>query len=72
MVYQKSHNFEQVMANQITNDFRRFGRFGPVYQVMGMSRETEKGDLLMKIYVFETKEEIEYPFSNILQDPRGE
>lgn len=70
MIYQKNHSFDQVMAEKVTNAFRRFGRFGPVYQVMGMSRKTEQGDLLMKIHVLETKEELEYPFASILRDPQ--
>lgn len=59
----------RTVSHAISNSFRRFGRFGPVYQVMGFSRENEQGDLMMKIHIFETNEDLEYPFLSILKDP---
>ncbi len=53
----------------LINTYRRFGRFGPAYQIVGISHKLENGDILMKIHIFESNENIEYPLSNILNDP---
>jgi len=70
MAHQATNYSYQTMPEQIKNSFRRFGRFGPVYQVMGISRKTEAGDIMMKVHVFETNEDVEYSFLNILEDPQ--
>jgi hypothetical protein len=70
MAGQRLNLSNQAMSNRMTNSFRRFGRFGPVYQIMGVSRSTQEGEIMMKIHVLETKEELEYPFSRILEDPQ--
>jgi hypothetical protein len=54
---------------QLLNTYRRFGRFGPAYQVIGIIRQLEGGDCLMKVHVVESEEDVEYPLSNILNDP---
>ena len=53
----------------LINTYRRFGRFGPAYEVVGISRKLESGDVLMKIHVFESNEDVEYAYSQILNDP---
>lgn len=50
----------------------RFGRFGPAYQVTGISRALESGDTIMTIHIFESNEDMEYPFSSVLNDPTEE
>jgi hypothetical protein len=69
MKYKETCFSPQNVPGDINNSFRRFGCFGPVYQVMGFSDKTEKGDLMVKIHVFETNEYLDYPFSSVLQDP---
>lgn len=49
--------------------YRRFGVSGPVYEVIAFLRE-ESGDALMRIQLPSTGEELDYPLSKILEDPR--
>jgi hypothetical protein len=70
MIHKEINYPYQRTPQEIHNSFRRFGHFGPVYQVIGFSRETEKGAIMMKIHVFETNEDLEYPFLSILEDPQ--
>jgi len=64
----RSKKISGIIPEQLVNTCRRFGRFGPVYQIMSISHKLENGDILMKIHVFESNEDIEYPLSNILDD----
>lgn len=48
---------------------RRFGLVGPVYEIIGIGRETNT-DQFMKIKILETGEEAEYSLNNIIDDPR--
>lgn len=49
--------------------FRRFGPFGPVYQVLEKLRD-EGDDIIMKVRVVDTGEEAEYRYTHILDDPK--
>ena len=49
--------------------FRRFGEYGPVYEVIGQP-ERPDGDR-MRIRVLLTGEEVDYRVSEILSDPEG-
>lgn len=70
MSQQADSTLTNVSPDQIKDTFRRFGHYGPVYHIMGVSRESKEGEILMKIHIFETNEELEYPFSAILNDPK--
>jgi len=48
----------------------RFGPLGPVYQIVGHGHELKNGDWAMRIRVLESGEEVDYPLSRILKDPR--
>ncbi|MNL42614.1 hypothetical protein D3C87_1650790 [compost metagenome] len=50
--------------------YRRFGRTGPVYEVKAFLREEASGDALMRIVIPSTGEELDYPLSQILEDPK--
>ena len=50
--------------------FRRFGPVGPVYQIVDTFRQLEDGDAMMKVRVIETGEEVEYRYTDILDDPK--
>jgi len=50
--------------------FRRFGAFGPVYEILGVGAKEPRGDCRMKVRVVESGEIVEYAFSNILDDPK--
>lgn len=54
---------------ELINTYRRFGQFGPAYQVVGISRTLPNGDTLMKIQILESHEITEYAISDILEDP---
>ncbi|BBB15844.1 uncharacterized protein RVIR1_13990 [Candidatus Rickettsiella viridis] len=69
MLRQLNISTYKISPEQVKNTFRRFGPYGPVYQVIGISRESNEGEILMNIHIFETKENLEYPFSHILNDP---
>lgn len=58
-----------ILPEHVKNTFRRFGHYGPVYQVIDVSKLHGK-EILMKIHVLETNEALEYPFSSILNDPQ--
>ncbi len=58
-----------ISPERLINSFRRFGRFGPAYQILGIVRQLEDGDVMMKIHVCENNEDLEYLYSHILNDP---
>ncbi|MCH7693623.1 MAG: DUF5397 family protein [Proteobacteria bacterium] len=53
----------------LIGSFRRFGPFGPVYQVIEKLRD-EDDDIIMKVRVVDTGEEAEYRYTHILDDPK--
>ncbi len=55
----------------LVGTYRRFGPVGPVYEVAGVLRELEDGDMLMKVTLVESGEQAEYRYSNILDDPKA-
>jgi hypothetical protein len=50
--------------------WRRFGSVGPVYEITGFGNEPTGSDLLMRVRVVETGEELDYRLAEILADPR--
>lgn len=50
--------------------FRRFGAFGPAYEIIGIGGEEPRGDCWMKVRVVESGEVVDYKFSDILDDPK--
>lgn len=50
--------------------FRRFGPHGPVYEVIAVGRKRPDGDWEMRIRLPQSGEEIDYPLSDLRQDPR--
>jgi hypothetical protein len=53
----------------LLGSIRRFGLAGPAYEVIGPAASTAAGDAQMRIHVFESDEELDYPVSDILSDP---
>ncbi|MGD9543119.1 MAG: DUF5397 family protein [Methylocystis sp.] len=49
---------------------RRFGPFGPAYEIIGVGEEEGGGDRWMRIRVLESGEVVDYKFSDILDDPK--
>ncbi len=50
--------------------WRRFGAAGPVYEIVGIGRELAEGDCEMRVRLVETGEEVDYRFTDILDDPK--
>lgn len=49
--------------------WRRFGVTGPVYEIVGVG-QIVGDDCLMRVRLVETGEEVDYRFTDILDDPR--
>ena len=47
---------------------KTFGHWGPMYEVMGPAPEGPKG-AMVHIRVFFTEEELDYPLTEMLEDP---
>ena len=50
---------------KLRGTFRRFGAYGPVYQVL----QADDGSDALRIRVVESGEELSYPYLEALQDP---
>ncbi len=61
----------QVVEPQLlVGTWRRFGRTGPVYEILAQRGPAGGGDQMMRIRVIESGEELDYPLDEILDDPR--
>lgn len=56
----------------LVGSFRRFGDFGPVYEVQGVGAELPDGDTLLHLLVPETSEEVDVPYSIVLRHPEAD
>jgi hypothetical protein len=54
----------------LVGTWRRFGLAGPVYEIVGLGKELPDHDRMMRVRVVETGEELDYRFTEILDDPR--
>jgi len=57
------------LPSRLIGTWRRFGPTGPVYEILSTTRELPGGDVLMRIRVVETGEELDYKLTDILDDP---
>jgi hypothetical protein len=55
--------------SKLIGTWRRFGVFGPVYEIIGAGGDLAGGDQLMRVRVVETGEELDYRLTEILDDP---
>lgn len=53
----------------LVGTWRRFGVAGPVYEIVNEGTELPDGDRLMRVKVIETGEEVDYRFTDVLDDP---
>ncbi len=51
---------------------RRFGFEGPPYEVTGSAALSATGKTQMRIHLFESNEDLDYPVSEILRDPEAD
>jgi hypothetical protein len=54
----------------LVGTWRRFGPVGPVYEIIAAGAELPDGDRMMRVRVIESGEEVDYRFTDILDDPR--
>jgi len=57
---------------ELIGSWYRFGAEGPAYQVIGDSAALIDGEHLMPIHVLESGEEVDYPLSEIMNDPQAD
>lgn len=58
------------VAPSLIGTIRRFGPDGPVYEIFGRSaNDLPDGDVLMRVRVLDTGEELEHKMSDVLDDP---
>jgi len=50
--------------------WRRFGLLDPVYEIIHTGNTLPNGDVLMRVRVVESGEELDYRFADILDDPK--
>jgi hypothetical protein len=55
--------------SKLVGTWRRFGLYGPVYEIIGGGKESAGGDQLVRVRVVETGEELDYRLAEILDDP---
>jgi len=55
--------------DKLVGTWRRFGPVGPVYEIIATGNELPDGDRMMRVRVVETGEEVDYRFTDILDDP---
>lgn len=55
-----------------TGTFKRFGEFGPAYQVTSHAKTNEKGQQVLPIVVLESGEKLDYTYQQFLADPRAD
>jgi hypothetical protein len=58
------------LPDTLVGTWRRFGTAGPVYEVLAIGENLPGGDRYMRVRVVETGEELNYRYTEILDDPR--
>jgi Family of unknown function (DUF5397) len=53
----------------LIGSIRRFGLVGPPYEVIGSARPSKSGAPQMRIHLLESNEDVDYPVSDIINDP---
>ena len=53
----------------LVGTFRRFGEFGPPYEVLGPGTPGKAGEARMRVRLIETGEEADHPVAHVLTDP---
>jgi hypothetical protein len=56
--------------SSLVGTWRRFGAVGPVYEIIAAGKELPDGDRIMRVRVVESGEEVDYRFTEILDDPK--
>lgn len=56
----------------LVGSYRRFGDFGPAYEVKRAGTELPDGDAVLHLHVLETGEEVDVPYSLVLRHPEAD
>lgn len=52
--------------------YRRFGDFGPVYEIRSVAADLPDGDVLLQLHLPETDEDVELRYSVVLRHPEAD
>lgn len=55
---------------KLVGTFRRFGLYGPVYEVLAVGDTASDGDVFLTVRVVESGETLPYRFTHIVNDPK--
>ena len=59
-----------LQPQSLLGTWRRFGAVGPVYEIVAAGPELPDGDRMMRVRVLESGEEVDYRYTDIMDDPR--
>ena len=62
---------EMASPASLIGSFRRFGAFGPAYEITGVAGEDRQKGVLLDIRVLDSGEELAYPYQKALDDPEA-
>lgn len=65
------HDSTKINGANPVGEFKRFGQFGPVYQVIEAVRKEGALEDEVKVSVVQTGEQLHYPYHKFLEDPRA-
>jgi len=60
----------QIHPQNLIGTWRRFGLFGPVYEIVAEGQKLPEGEETLRIRVIETGEELDYKLVDVLDDPK--
>jgi len=58
-----------ISLDEVIGSVRTFGRVGPMYEVLTTSGAATGSDVVLRIRVVESGEELDYPLAAALDDP---
>ena len=58
-----------VSLDAIVGSIRTFGHLGPAYEVLKVSAPEMGSNVMLRIRVIESGEELDYPLNDVLDDP---
>ena len=58
--------------SELVGSFRRFGDFGPVYEVRAVVGDLPDGDVLLHLQLPETEEELNLRYSQVIRHPEAD
>ena len=51
---------------------RRFGEYGPVYEITGIASHNASGEQMVRIHVFDSGEDADYKLADAIDDPAAD